>query len=32
VTRDTDDFVKALTAVFNPWIDPLLVAAVKTKK
>jgi hypothetical protein len=30
VTRDTDDFVKARAAVFNPWIDPLPVAAVRT--
>jgi toxin FitB len=32
VTRDTDDFVKARAAVFNPWIDTLPVAAVRTKK
>jgi predicted nucleic acid-binding protein len=32
VTRDTDHFVKARAAVFNPWIDPLPVAAVRTKK
>jgi predicted nucleic acid-binding protein len=32
VTRDTDDFVKVRAAVFNPWIDPLPVAAAKAKK
>jgi toxin FitB len=30
VSRDTDDFVKARAAVFNPWVDPLPVAAAKT--
>lgn len=32
VTRAADDFVKARAAVFNPWIDPLPVAAAKAKK
>jgi len=30
VSRDTDDFVRARAAVFNPWVDSLAVAAAKT--
>jgi predicted nucleic acid-binding protein len=32
VTRDTDHFVQARATIFNPWIDPLPIAAVRSKK
>jgi toxin FitB len=32
VSRDTDNFIKARAAVFNPWVDPLPMAAAKTSQ
>ena len=32
VSRDTDDFLKARAAVFNPWVESVSNVAAKTKQ